>query len=326
MNEHRTTSPSRGVLRIVLFFGLFIGLLYLIDFGVRQGLRRHRTSAFGVSNRVMDGKANAEILVSGSSRALTHYDSRIIQQVTGRSTFNIGRNGSQTDMQVAYLKAYLRNNTPPKLVVHNLDLYSFLTSHEIYDAAQYLPYLNEESIFQGIRRVYPDAWKWRRIPLYGYLVEDMRFTWIYGLLGLTGWQPKEDQHGGFLPRYREWTGEFDDFRRKNPKGVRFGMEAQGIKDLTEIAEICHQRGIPLLFVYSPEYYEMVALELDRPEIFAEFKVISERYGISIWDYTSSDISRNQQNFYNSQHLNATGAELFTKDFAERLTKSEILRK
>ena len=75
-------------------------------------------------------------------------------------TFNIGRNGSQTDMQLAFLKTYLKNNSKPKLIIHNLDLYSFQTSKEIYDPVQYMPYLDQTPIYEAIRRIYPDAWKW----------------------------------------------------------------------------------------------------------------------------------------------------------------------
>ena len=83
------------------------------------------TSGFGVFNRIMSGRVNAGILISGSSRALTHYESKVIEEMTKCSTLNIGRNGSQTDMQLAFLKTYLKNNSKPKLILHNLDLYSF---------------------------------------------------------------------------------------------------------------------------------------------------------------------------------------------------------
>lgn len=317
--------PVRGVFRIIAFLSLFVGVLYATDWAVNTGLRNLNTSAFGVSNRVMTGQANAEIVISGSSRALTHYDSRVIQEITGRTTFNIGRNGSQTDMQLAFLKTYLQHNAKPKLVIHNLDLFSFLTSYEIYDPAQYLPYLKEDAIFSGIQRVYPDAWKWRHLPLYGYLVEDMRFTWLKGLKGFVGLQPREDHHLGFLPRYSEWTGDFEKFRQAHPHGIKFELEPQGIRDLSEIAAICRKQGIPLLFVYSPEYIEMQALESNREEIFEQFLKICQEFGAKLWDYSASPISMSQTNFYNSQHLNAEGANAFSTDLSERLVKSDLLQ-
>ncbi len=271
-------------------------------------------------NRIVTGQVNAEIVICGSSRALTHYDPRIIEQATGRSTFNIGLNGSQTDMQLARLQAYLQHNQRPKLVIQNLDPFSLVTSHEIYDPAQYLPYLNEESIYAGVRRVYPGAWKWKYLPLYGYAVEDMRFTWVLGLEALAGIQPKEDHFQGFLPRNTRWTEDFERFRGKNPDGVRVGIEPQGVRDLAEVGEICRRSGIPLIFVYSPEYDQMQVLERNRKEIFATFREICDQFAIPLWDYSDSPISRNRANFYNSQHLNADGAAMFSRDFAHRLQK------
>jgi hypothetical protein len=196
----------KGVVRIAAFFGLVLALIVAIHFMIETGFGRIRTSDFGVSNRIVGGRINTEIVISGSSRALVHYDPRIVHQITGNSAYNIGRNGSQTDIQLALLKTYLAHNRKPRLVVHNLDLFSFVTSHQIYDPAQYIPYLYEDPIYSDVKRVYPNAWKWKYIPLYGYVVEDMRFTWVTGLKGFFNVQPPEDHFDGFVPRRQSWTG------------------------------------------------------------------------------------------------------------------------
>ena len=317
-------SAFRAVIRILAFFVLFAAELWVLDFAIDAGLRRIRTSDFGVSNRIVTGQLNADIIISGSSRALVHYDPRVIQAVTGFTAFNIGRNGSQTDMQVAVLATYLQHNARPRLVVHNLDLFSFVTSREIYDPAQYLPYLDQPPIYAGIRRVYPDAWKWKHLPLYGYVVEDMRFTWMLGLKGLLGFQPAEDHIQGFVPRHLPWTGDFDAFRAANPHGVRFEIESRGVRDLEDLIELCRQQGIALVLVYSPEFVEMQALEQNRHEVFAKFRELSERFHVPVWDFSDSPLSHDRSNFYNSQHLNAGGAEAFSADLARRLVQSGLL--
>ena len=116
-------SAWSGLIKIVCFFCLILILLFGLNALINAGLRRIKTSQFGVSNKIVQGKINAEIVISGSSRALSHYDPRIIERITGYSTFNIGLNGSQTDMQLARLKAYLNHNQQPKLLIQNLDLY-----------------------------------------------------------------------------------------------------------------------------------------------------------------------------------------------------------
>jgi hypothetical protein len=320
----RAAAHSRwpGLGRILAFFGMLVLLVFGLDFMVNAGLRRVKTSDFGVTNRIASGNVNADIVISGSSRAMVHYDPRIIQAVTGHSAFNIGRNGSQTDMQLAVLKFYLRHNRKPALVVHNLDLFSFVTSREIFDPAQYIPYLDDKAIYEGVKRVYPTAWKWKYLPLYGYLVEDMRFAWITGLKATIGIQPREDHFLGFVPRMNAWTGDFDKYRDANPEGVRFDIEPQGIRDMWAIAELCRDHEVPLLLVYSPEYSEMQKMERNRDEVFREFNALCSHFTLPLWDFSSSAISHDKSLFYNSQHLNATGAEIFSREFARRLHDSD----
>jgi hypothetical protein len=318
-------SAWSGLIKIVCFFCLIVTLLFVLNAVINAGLRRIKTSQFGVSNQIVRGKINADIVISGSSRALTHYDPRIIERTTGSPTFNIGLNGSQTDMQLARLKAYLKHNQKPKLLVQNLDLFSFLTSHEIYDPAQYVPYLNEESIYAGVRRVYSDAWKWKYLPLYGYAVEDMRFNWMIGLKALAGIQPKEDHVNGYRPRDISWTGDFEKFRANNPDGVVVETEAQGVRDFEQLLGLCAQQAIPVLVVYSPEYYEMQAIERNRKELLGKAKEMTGRFNFPLWDYSESPICRDRSNFYNSQHLNERGASAFSTDFAQRLLGTAIVQ-
>jgi hypothetical protein len=308
----------RAIRRLACFFGLLAVLIFAVNAMITSGLRRVKTSAFGASNLMMEGKVNADVVITGSSRALVQYDPRTIEAVTGRTAFNIGRNGSQTDMQVAVLKAYLAHNKKPEIVLHNLDAFSFVTTREVFDPAQYMPYLYDRSLYEASEKINPNIWKSRYVPLYGYVVEDMNFTWIRGLEGFFGRSPREDYFLGFNPRHLTWTGEFDSFKANNPKGMRFEIEPAGISDLEELISVCKRNGIQLIFVYSPEYSGMQKLTSNRAEIFARFHELANRYDIPMWDYSDWQHDGDQGFFYNSQHLNVTGAAVFSTDLAKRL--------
>jgi hypothetical protein len=296
-----------------------------MNFLVNTGLRRIDTSSFGVFNRIMEGRINSDILISGSSRAMVHYDPRIIEAATGVSVYNIGLNGSQTDMQLALLKTYLRHNRKPRVVIHNLDLFSFQVTHGgVYDPGQYLPYLGEPAIYEALARINPEIWKAKYLPLYGYAVEDMRFTWMKGVGGLLGWSPAEDRYQGFVPRHLRWTGEFDEFQNKNSEGVVFPIEPEGIEAMEELADLCRKSDIRLVLVYSPVYRGMRNLESNRDEIFAAFRNLAEDCNAMFWDYSDSPLCDRKDYFYNSQHLNASGAELFSKELASRLASEPSL--
>jgi hypothetical protein len=266
----------------------------------------------------MQGKVNAQIVITGSSRALAHYDPRTIEAATGHTAFNLGRNGSQTDMQVAFLKAYLAHNQKPEVVVHNLDAFTFVTTHEVYDPVEYTPYLHDHNLYDALRKINPNIWKTRYIPLYGYVVEDMKFVWILGLRGFWGWSPREDYFLGFNPRSKNWTEDFQSLKANHPNGVSFDMEPKGIADVEELIRVCEANGIRLIFAYSPEYSEMQTLTNNRPQIFAEFRELARRSNVPFWDYSKWRYSDDKSFFQNSQHLNSDGAEVFSDDIANQL--------
>lgn len=193
--QKRVERPTSSAMkRIFGFFGLVAMVAVILQTVINSGLRHIQTSEFGAVNRAMMGKVNAEIVINGSSRASAHYDPRVLQRITGKSAYNLGRNGSQIDMQLAILKAYLNHNIKPEVVVQNLDLFSFISTREgeVYQPTLYMPFLDDNEIYQALHKINPDAWKWKYIPLYGYTVVDMRFTWITGIKGFFGWNPPED--------------------------------------------------------------------------------------------------------------------------------------
>lgn len=311
----------KGVLRIVSFFILAGVIAVALNGAINFGLKRITVSKFGALNRVMSGQVNAEILINGSSRALSHYDPRVFENLTGRSAYNIGQNASQIDFELAFLKTYLDHNAKkPGLVIQNLDLFSFETTKkgELYDPGLYIPYMSDSDLYQFIREKEPDAWKCRYLPLYGYAVEDMRFTWIWGLLRCAGIQGPEDYYLGFNPRQAAWNADFEHFRAGNQGGVSYRLEPEGINCLEQMITLCQRNGMQIILVYSPEYCEMQKLEINRKEIMGKFHEISDRFEVPFWDYSDSPISVERKNFNNSEHLNAEGAEIFSQDLARRL--------
>jgi hypothetical protein len=322
LSQESADRLRKGVIRIISFFLLVGVIAVLLNLAINSGLRRITVSKFGSLNQVMAGKVNADIIISGSSRALNHYDPRIIQKLTGMSAYNIGMNASQIDLELAVLKTYLEYNAKPTLVIQNLDLFSFeITKRgELYDPGYYLPYLYDQNIYDFYRQMMPDAWKCKYIPLYGYAVEDMRFTWIWGLLSWFGIQGYQDFYQGFNPRAAIWNNDFQNFKADNASGVRYALNPKGVKCLEEIIDLCHRNSIEIILVYSPEYHEMQRLEANRKDIMGKFDEMAEHFNVPFWDYSDSAISMQQSYFNNSEHLNAEGAQIFSDDLARRLTK------
>lgn len=312
------TQSWSGIGRIFSLFAIIVVLAFAMNAMITSGLRRTKTSLFGVENQIMEGKVNAQVLIAGSSRAIAHYDPRVFESITGHTAYNVGRNGAQTDMQVAFLKAYLAHNQKPQVVIFNLDAFTFVTSRDVFDPVEYTPYLYDPTLYDALRKINPGIWKSKYIPLYGYVVEDMNFSWVRGLRGFFGWNPKEDFFLGFNPRTKQWTDDFARMKENNPNGVRFEIQPRGISVIQDLIRTCQQNGIQLIFVYSPEYSEMQALEKDRPEVFKLFHDLSQQFNVPFWDYSDWKYSSDRDFFQNSQHLNSTGAEVFSEEVANQL--------
>jgi hypothetical protein len=308
-----------GAKRICAFFVLLGVLAVMADFAISAVLRGITIGDFGVWNRIVAGEINSDVIISGSSRALTHYDSRILQEKLGHTAYNIGLNGSQTDMQVARVKTYLRHNRAPKLLIQNLDAFTFQVTHgEVYDPGQYLPYRTEPELYEALSRVNPDTWKWRYIPLYGYATQDLRLGWLFGMRDRFAGAQRETHFLGFKPRYTEWTEDFAQFRANNPNGFEVKVEDEGVRQVEDLLRFCASRGIKVALVYSPEYAEVQDMTRNRAEIFARFAAMAEQYGATFIDFSGSPISSDRSLFYNSQHLNADGAMRFTAELADKL--------
>lgn len=314
----------RGLGRVVFFFALIVALAFGLHALFNLGLRRTETSKFGSFNRLVEGRINADVIINGSSRALVHYDPRVIREVTGRSAWNLGMNGVHIDVQLAVLRTYLRHNRKPAVVIQNLESFSFEATRrgEIYDPAMFVPYLGEPDLYRGLVAIDPAVWKWRHIPLYGYAVEDMTFTWVRSLLALAGKDPAEDYFSGFNPRYMNWTEDFESFRRSVKDGVTNRIEPAGIAAMEELLQLCQENGIRAVLAYAPVYAGMQKLESNRAEVFAKFRAVAAKHGALFWDFSDSPLCESTRYFYNSQHLNAAGAEQFSRIVAQRL-KAEL---
>ena len=58
-------------------------------------------------------------------------------------------------------------------------------------------------------------------------MDDLRLSWIFGVTGFFGWNPRGDQFLDFEPRYSAWTDELERFKTINPDEARFEIGADG---------------------------------------------------------------------------------------------------
>ena len=307
----------------LFFFPLiFFMLCWPVQNILIMGLKRSGNGNIGTLNKVIPGGINAKVVISGSSRAVYHYDPHIIESYTNKKTYNIGRDGTKLDEQLALLKAYLKHNQKPEYVIQNLDSFSLRANDGVTDPLQYMAWLDEPDLYQNIisHRRYFEIYHY--LPLLGIIREGAVQTAIEGLF-----RPSiqaGSRLAGYSPQNLTWDDEFGKFKEQHPSGVKWPVDPQGLDALRGLLTLCQHERIQLILVFSPEYIESQDMTINRDEIFAAFHAQATEFQVPFWDYSSDPLSRDKVNFYNSQHLNQNGATLFSQKIGERLAREQGL--
>ena len=329
ISSFKTWSKQPAADRVAKFFVfplLAILCILIVQHFWLKGLRQYRTLDLGTFSKAVSGKINADILVFGSSRAQHHFDPRIISRFTNKSAYNIGLDGTGIDLQAAWFFTYLRHNQKPEFLILSLDIPNLARKLDssVYHPGQYVAYLNEPDLFLALKQHGAEWSLYKNFPFIGIAKfispltsgnEQLRYEATRSLLK----SPlPESLLSGFAAVDKNWTAEFDDYKKQHPSGVTYEIYPENIQTIRAVLMRCKQSGIKPILVYSPEYYENQLLTNNRRDIFIIYGGIAKDFNVPFWDYSDSMISHDKGNFYNSQHLNVRGASRFTEDLALRL--------
>jgi hypothetical protein len=312
--------------RIVTFCAIGAALFVAVDRLLWFGLHRARANTFAVWNAVVRGELGSEILVVGGSRALVGYDCAILSARLSMSCFNIGLDGTRANLQRPYVETYLLHNKPPRLAIVNADVGSLTESLEPYDLLQYIPYLDERPISEGLAR-YVDVWKYRHVPLYAFSQRGLNQTMI-ALEGIRSRRTRDpDRLGrhGLRPMDGSWDNTFEEYVAENPDGIVVPIDPVSVSDFDRIITMLQAVGADVVIVFSPEWLPVRRLELNREQVMHQFLTLAAAHRVRFLDYSDSAPAGDQSLFYNSQHLNSRGATAFTTILASdlfELTRNE----
>ncbi len=304
----------------VLFVLIGVVLALVIQQVLLMGLKHSGEGNIGIMNRVMRGQIDADILISGSSRSMYHFDPRIIEAETKLKAYNIGRDGTKLHEQLELLQLYLLRNKSPAFLIQSLDIWSLQKNDDITDPKQYISWLNYDEVYNPLfqRKRYYFFYRW--CPLLSMVRTGGTLAALRGLFNPL--ISKTDELRGYSPQDLTWNKDFERFKAQNPLGIKLTPDPQKIQSLVDILEICKKRGIRVILVFPPEYLETQGFFLNRKDTFKIFKDLADRFQVPFWDYSENPMCSKKAYFYNSQHLNQVGATVFSKSIAQRL-KMEI---
>lgn len=309
------------VLIKILVFGLILFIpLLIIQIMVDKGMRKNRSQEYGVWNDIYDSKINTDILVIGSSRALVNISSPILDSALNTPTYGIGVDGGNFEQTITRLKVFLQHNKKPTTIIYSIGMRDLEKSTGLFRMEQYMPYL-ADSIIKNSNQGYTNSFIWADyyVPLMKYRTNFSSVLTGIKLYFSSGVEVIQPRVLGHESRDMKWDTSFEDFK-KSGKTFDIKINGQLTSDFRHFLDLCKANQIQVIFVYSPEYIEIQSYFKNRDFLMDYYRKTALTYNIPFLDFSKHNISYHKKYFYNSEHLNKVGSEIFSKKLSRDLLK------
>lgn len=302
---------KKFILKVSVFF------LVVLVFDILSGkafsyLADHAKGGDNMRNNYICNETNEDILVFGSSRAIHHYNPIIISDSLGMSCYNCGYDGNGAILSYGRYQLICQRYHPKVLIYDVIPKFDLLAGEDNHKYLGHLyPYYDKKGISEVFESV-DDTEKYKMMSqMYRYnsKFHQIAADFVYPLYIVKA--------NGFMPL----NGDVDTMRiKKNNKVLpseKPKFDSLKIAYLNKFID--ESNGAKLIFLVSPMWYGITSEQL------SPIRDICLQRNIPFLDF-SNDLKyvHNNTYFKDGSHLNARGADEFTKDLIVELRKREIL--
>lgn len=302
---------KKFLLKTALFFALLFAIDRVAGY-VFSYMSKHSEGGYVKHHNYITDGVHEDLLIFGSSRAIHHYNPQIIGDSLDLSCYNCGQDGNGVLLYYGWWQIIKEHHRPKAVicdVTPSFDLYVGEDNHK------YLGWLKELYERANVSDIFEDVDKTEKYKMmsrmyrYNSKFHQIVADFVYPLYVV--------EANGFLPL----QGEVDTMRiRKEKTGeaveqVRFDpLKIAYLNKFVDAAD-----GVKLIFVVSPMWYGMNAENL-RP-----IKDICRERHIPFLDFSNAPkYVHNNEYFKDGTHLNARGADEFTRDLVVELKKRGLV--
>lgn len=286
--------------RLIIKLTMFFLTLVIVDFFFGEVFKYFQTHSKGGATYRMEYIANKmkdEIVIMGSSRAIHHYDPRILQDSLGLTSFNCGLGGNGIIYNYGQYRIFKERYAPQILI------------YDIYDQYDLVKGLPNERYIDGLRLYYEKMgidsvfMSVDSMERYKMLSQMRRFNGKFISVFSNFLYGHETEMNGYVPL----EGRMNYEPKKNTES--FGIEYDNLKlhYLRRLINESKSQGAKLIFAISPRYGG------SNDSVYRLIKEIAMKEGLMFLDYyNDSTIVFNRSYFKDSGHLNEVGATVYTK--------------
>lgn len=288
----------------------FVVLLWVVDMLVGVGCRFFQNRAQGGDTGRMNYIADQmeeEVLVFGSSRAIHHYDPRILADSLGMSCYNCGRDGNGIIFCYGQYRLF-RDRYVPRIIIY--DIYPPFDLAEQKDNEKYLAWLRYFYDREGIDSIFWDVdtaerWKMRSMM--------RRYNEKFIQIVSDAYSPRQEDIDGYRPLAGTVDYEVKKESDKTQEGFRY--DTLKMEYWRKLVADCKARGTRLVFAVSPIYHG------GQISTFEPLRELAKKEGIPFLYHYGDSVFLGKGGYFNDgAHLNGDGAEAFTKLIVSEIKK------
>ncbi len=297
-------SNTRKMKRFIIRILAFLLLMFVVDRGVGLGMKYMQEKAsggyIGHHNKIIH-HSNEDVLIFGSSRAIHHYNPQIIKDSLNMSCYNCGQNGNGIILFYGWWQLMKERHTP-KIVIYDVyPRFDYLIGE---DNHKYLGWLRSEYDTDSIQEIFEDIDTTEKYKMQSMMYRyNSKFLqnivdFVHPIFKIKG--------DGFLAL----KGEMNKMKIKKGKkgGSHPEIDSLKLHMIEKLIVDMKKHDVQLFFVASPLWYGSTGSEFDA------IQRICQQQDVKFYDFSDAPkYVRNNKLFKDGSHLNARGADEFTRD-------------
>lgn len=289
--------------------GVFFLLVIVADVVIGHGLDymiSHITVGGQGRDNYIANEAKDDVLVFGSSRAVHHYNSTMIEDALGMSCYNCGDDGSGIILSYGRL-LMIKERHQPKIIIQDVNPNFDLM---VNDNHKYLGWLKSHYNKECLHAIFEDIDKTEKYKMMSHLYRyNSRF--LQNIITFITGKANDGGVKGFRPK----RGNLDKMKIRELKNEEktdcYEYDSLKLEYINKFIDLTD--GAKLFFVVSPMWYGMDGLQLQP------LRVICQERGIPLIDFSNDPKYVHHDEFFkDGVHMNTEGADEFTHDLIAKL--------
>ena len=312
---------KKFLLKTLGFAALVLVLAFGLDRLICRGLLKMDDYRFQDYRAMIHGGMDNDILIMGNSRGKSHFDTRVIDSLSQKQSFNISIGGYPINAQLLKYQLYREHNRKPALIIQNIDYMTIRVMSDIrhqHESEQFFPLVYDKVMRKELRE-----------SGYGFLELNMPLYRFFGyqqviknglMEALHVKHYSRPSYKGFLPEKGQWNGS--ELARMKPENVVLSEEGKALFE--DYLAQCRADSIQVVLVNSPLYAGAREKLLGYDDARVYFEQVAEKYGCLYLDYTDTPVCYDTTQFVVSVHLNERAAWAFSETLMEDLKSLKII--